>query len=180
MDKKLKCPKCGNDKRVKSGFNNKKQRYLCKECKCHYTVSQRGYPEHIRRKAIQLYLEGNGFRRIERIIKVSHVSVINWVKKAGAKLEEVPKKNEKVDVLELDELCVNKKNIWFWTAVGRATKRIVGFQIGTRKTKHLQKFAHKISYIDANFMRLIIGVPTISSTRPNISLGKHPHILSST
>ena len=109
MDKELKCPKCGSDKRVKSGFNNKKQRYLCKECRCHYTVSQRGYPEHIRRKAIQLYLEGNGFRRIERILKVSHVSVINWVKKAGAKLEKVPKKDEKVDVLELDELCVNLK-----------------------------------------------------------------------
>ena len=109
MDKELKCPKCGSDKHVKSGFNNKKQRYLCKECGCHYTVSHRGYPEHIRLKAIQLYLEGNGFRRIERILKVSHVSVINWVKKASAKLEEVPKKDEKVEILELDELCVNFK-----------------------------------------------------------------------
>ena len=109
MDKELKCPKCGSEKRVKSGFNNKKQRYLCKECRCHYTVSQRGYPEHIKRKAIQLYLEGIGFRRIERILKVSHVSVINWVKNAGAKLENVPKKDEKVEVLELDELCINFK-----------------------------------------------------------------------
>ena len=75
MDKELKCPKCGSEKRVESGFNNKKQRYLCKECRGHYTVSQRGYPKHIKRKAIQLYLEGNGFRRIERILKVSHVSV---------------------------------------------------------------------------------------------------------
>ena len=109
MEKELKCPKCGSDKRVKSGFNNKKQRYLCKKCGCNYTVSQRGYPEHIKRKAIQLYLEGNGFRRTERILKVSHVSVINWVKKSGAKLEKVPKKDEKADVLELDELCVNFK-----------------------------------------------------------------------
>ena len=107
MDKKLKCLKCGSEKRVKSGFNNKKQRYLCKKCGGHYTVSQRGYPEHIKRKAIQMYMEGNGFRRIERILKVSHVSVINWVKKAGAKLEEVPKKDEKVEILELDELCIN-------------------------------------------------------------------------
>ncbi len=106
MDKELKCPKCGSEKRVKSGFNNK-QRYLCKECRCHYTVGQRGYPEHIRRKAIQLYLEGNGFGRIERILKVSYVSVINWVKKAGVKLEEAPKKDEKVEVLEFDELCID-------------------------------------------------------------------------
>ena len=77
------------------------------KCGCHYTVGQRGYPEHIRRKAIQLYLEGNGFRRIKRILKVSHVSGINWVKMAGAKLEKVPKKEEKVEVLDLDELCVD-------------------------------------------------------------------------
>ena len=44
---------------------------------------------------------------IERILKVSHVSVINWVKKAGAKLEKVPKKDESVEILELDELCIN-------------------------------------------------------------------------
>ena len=56
-----------------------------------------------------MYLEGNGFRRIERILKVSLVSVINWVKKAGVKLEKVPKKDEKVEDLELDELCINFK-----------------------------------------------------------------------
>ena len=109
MEKEIKYPKCRSEKRVKSGFYNKKQRYLCKECGCHYTGGRNGYPEHIKRKAIQLYLEGNGFRRIERILKVSHVSVINWVKKAGSKLEKIPKKDEKVEVLELDELCINSK-----------------------------------------------------------------------
>ena len=107
MDKELKCPKYGSEKQVKSRFYNKKQRYLCKECRCHYTVEQRGYPEHIRRKAIQLRLEVNCFRMLERILKVSHVSVINWGKKAGENLETVPKKDEKVEVLELDELCIN-------------------------------------------------------------------------
>ena len=50
MDKELKCPKCGSEKRVKSGFKNKKQRYLCKECGCNYTGGQNGYPEHIKKK----------------------------------------------------------------------------------------------------------------------------------
>ena len=109
MDKEMKCPKCGSEKRVKSGLKNKKQRYLCKECGCNYTGGRNGYPEHIKQKAIQLYLEGNGFRRIERLLKVSHVSVINWVKKAGAKLEKAPKKEEKIEILELDELCINLK-----------------------------------------------------------------------
>ena len=66
-------------------------------------------------------------------------------------MEKVPKKDEKVDILELDELCVNLKNIWLWTAVDRATKRLVGFQIGTRETKYFEKLSHKISHIDAKF-----------------------------
>ncbi len=40
------------------------------------------------------------------------------------------------------------KNIWLWIAVNRATKRLVGFQIGTRETKHFQKLTDKISHID--------------------------------
>ena len=54
-----------------------------------------------------MYLEGNGFRRIERILKVIHVSVINWVKNAVAKLEKVPKKDGNVEILELDELYID-------------------------------------------------------------------------
>jgi len=36
-------------------------------------------------KALQLYIEGVSYREIERILGVSHVSVINWVKKYGVK-----------------------------------------------------------------------------------------------
>ena len=44
-----------------------------------------------------------------------------------------------------------KKNIWLWTAVERDTKRLVGFQIGTRETKYFQKLSNKISHINARF-----------------------------
>ncbi len=85
-------------------------------------------------------------------------------KKTGAKLEEVPKKGEKVDVLELDELCVNKKNIWLWTAVDRATKRLVAFQIGTRETKTPKNSQIKLAILTQNFTFRTIGMHTISST----------------
>ena len=45
---------------------------------------------------------------------MSHVTVINWVKKAGEKIKDIvfeEKKSEKVDVLELDELCIDLKKI---------------------------------------------------------------------
>ena len=42
-------------------------------------------------------MEGLGFRQIERLMHVSHVSVINWVKKAAEELRRVEeeKKSEK-------------------------------------------------------------------------------------
>ena len=59
--------------------------------------SKNGYPDHIKLKAIKYYLEGNEFRRIERLMGVSHVSVINWVKQLASTIQQIPKKNEKVD-----------------------------------------------------------------------------------
>jgi hypothetical protein len=46
---------------------------------------------------------------------MSHVSVINWVKRKALKIEnyaEKVKKPRKVKVLELDEMCVNFKKIF--------------------------------------------------------------------
>ena len=67
---------------------------------------------------------------------ISHVSVINWVKKAAENIRKnTVIKNRKVDVLELDEMCVNLKKTWLWTAVERKTKKLVGFFVGDRSSK---------------------------------------------
>jgi transposase len=39
-------------------------------------------------KALQLYIEGVTLREIERILGVSHVSVMNWVRRYGIKQPE--------------------------------------------------------------------------------------------
>jgi len=56
-----------------------KQQYKCKCCGCNYIGSKNNYSDHIKLKAIKYYLEGNGFRKIERMM-VGHAHVINWVK----------------------------------------------------------------------------------------------------
>jgi len=102
------CPKCGSTKYVKHGKIKNKQRYKCKECRYHFTVFKIG--KKIERelvvRAIQLYLEGMGFRAIERILGVSHVSVMNWVEKLGKSIEQM-RKNYPTEfkVVEMDELC---------------------------------------------------------------------------
>lgn len=55
-----------------------------------------------------------GFRRIERLLGIGHTAVMYWIKKAGEKIKEIAFeeiKAEKVDILELDEMCINFKKI---------------------------------------------------------------------
>ena len=106
----MKCPKCGRKEKVKNGFNRGKQRYKCKNCGCNYTGTKHGYSNEIKQEAIRYYLEGMGFRRIERLLHVSHVSVINWVKKAANEIRKKEEKQERqTDILGLDEMCINLK-----------------------------------------------------------------------
>lgn len=68
----------------KNGIQKGKQRYKYKNCGCRYTrqLRERISPK-IREKAIAYYLEGCGFRRIERLLGMSYNSVINWAKQAA-------------------------------------------------------------------------------------------------
>jgi hypothetical protein len=66
-----------------------------------------GYDERTKEAALKLYLEGNGFRRIGRLLSVNHQSVVNWVNafhtKLRAKKQALPVPG-KVSTLEMDEL----------------------------------------------------------------------------
>lgn len=77
------CPKCQSEKIVKSGFIKEKQRFKCKSCNYFFTVDKLGkqIDTYYIIKAIQLYLEGISYREIERLLGISHVTVMNWVKK---------------------------------------------------------------------------------------------------
>jgi transposase-like protein len=99
------CPRCGSFEYVKDGFAKGRQRYQCKHCGRRYTVTQRSgeIPPETRQLAIDMYLEGLGFRAIGRLLKVSHTAVLNWVKKAG-KTVSLSAENESVEVAELDEM----------------------------------------------------------------------------
>lgn len=77
------CPQCQSDEIIKSGVVNNKQRFKCKACTYHFTVNKIGkrIDQYYVTKALQLYLEGLSYREIERIIGVSHVTILKWVRK---------------------------------------------------------------------------------------------------
>ena len=77
------CPKCGSEEIVKSGIVKDRQRFKCKNCGYYFTVQKLGkqIDNYLVIKALQLYIEGVSYREIERLLGISHVSVMNWVKK---------------------------------------------------------------------------------------------------
>jgi hypothetical protein len=81
------CPNCNSESYIKSGVIKDRQRYKCKDCGYFFTVNKLGkkIDDYYVNKALQLYLEGLTYREIERILGVSHVSIMNWVKKYNIK-----------------------------------------------------------------------------------------------
>jgi transposase-like protein len=105
------CPRCQDSSRqVKAGFTRtRSQRFQCQECRRQYTPAPRplGYDDKTKEAALKLYLEGNGFRRIGRLLSVNHQSVVNWVNAFHTKLRAkklAPPVPGKVSALEMDEL----------------------------------------------------------------------------
>lgn len=97
------CPKCKSENFRKDGIVKARQRYFCRNCQHRFTVAQVGKSNELKRNALILYLEGLGFRSIGRYLNVSHVSVFNWIKAFGEKLEDF-RNSEEIEVVELDEM----------------------------------------------------------------------------
>ena len=99
------CAKCKSSNKVKRGIVKGRQRYTCKDCGYNYTVERKSSskPDTMERQALELYLEGLGFRSIGRFLKVSHVSVYNWIKSFGGEIEKI-RSDQKIEVVEIDEM----------------------------------------------------------------------------
>ena len=108
-----KCRFCGCEKLYKRGIVDGKQRYSCTNCGKNQsdTDDRMKYTDDERSYAIKLYLEGNGFRRIERLMSslfgkvYRHQTIMKWIKKAGGEaLKKQEQQQTKIEVLEMDEL----------------------------------------------------------------------------
>lgn len=111
----MNCPKCKSSIHKKNGKVDGRQRYKCDDCGHNYTVELKStaFPASVKRQALQLYLEGLGFRSIGRFLGVSHVSIQRWIKKFGQDLEDL-KSEKEISIVEMDEMhtyICNKKNI---------------------------------------------------------------------
>ena len=108
----MKCPRCASTHIRKNG----KQNYICVKCGRQFVdfYEPKGYSEEIKRECLEMYVNGSGFRAIERVKKVQtladsltlryHTTVINWVKEVGNTLTDTPQKDEIPEITQIDEL----------------------------------------------------------------------------
>ncbi|WP_413617047.1 helix-turn-helix domain-containing protein [Hymenobacter latericus] len=83
------CTRCGSGSSCKNGRMNGEQRYRCRLCGYNYTCGTgTGYSVEHRQLALRLYLEGMGLRAIGRVLDVSNVTVLRWMRAYGRRAEQ--------------------------------------------------------------------------------------------
>jgi transposase-like protein len=88
----VKCPNCHSNQVIKAGFTGQgKQRYLCKKTDCPSKTFLLDYSYQaclldIKKKIIDMAINGSGIRDTARVLKVSPNSVIQEIKKKRRRL----------------------------------------------------------------------------------------------
>ncbi|WP_420825861.1 IS1 family transposase [Thiocystis violacea] len=152
------CPHCHSEKVTKRGKTDRgKQRYSCNNESCSINTfildySYQGHLPEVKKKIIDMALNGSGIRDTARVLNVSQTTVINEIKKKESslssvneialeklKLSEITVEIQKVEAIEaeLDEMwsyvqCKEKPR-WLWHAIDHQTGTVLAYVFGRRK-----------------------------------------------
>ena len=76
------CKRCGATDHVRNGIVRGLQRYRCETCGYNFTMTpRRGKPPEMKAMALLLYaMGGMSFCAIARLLRISDVTVLNWVR----------------------------------------------------------------------------------------------------
>jgi transposase-like protein len=103
----MQCPECKSKHIRKNGKNRGKQNYICVNCERQFIAdynSHQGYCDEFKRECLKMYVNGMGFRAIERVKGVHHTTIITWVRQIGELLPDAYDPETIPQVGELDEL----------------------------------------------------------------------------
>ena len=82
----MQCPECNSTHIRKNGKRRGKQNHICVDCDRQFIEdyeTNRGYSDEVKRECLKMYVNGMGFRGIERVKGVHHTTIITWVKQVG-------------------------------------------------------------------------------------------------
>jgi hypothetical protein len=99
------CKRCGATDFKKNGIVRGHQRYHCRACGCDFTMTPpRGKPPAMKALASLLYAMGNmSFCSIARLLGVSDVAVLNWIRDEARGAPPPAPGSEQV-IVTLDEM----------------------------------------------------------------------------
>ena len=86
------------------------QRYCCKACGRYCTDKPPKFTAQTRAMAVQMYLNSVGIRSIGRVLKASPATVLNWIRKEHAAIEQQLAQqfrstpSDQPDIIEMDEI----------------------------------------------------------------------------
>lgn len=101
------CPECNSTHIRKNGKRKSKQNHICVDCRRQFIdcyQHPKGYSDEVKRDCLKMYVNGMGFRSIERVKGVHHTTVITWVKLVGENLPDAYDPDTIPEVGELNEL----------------------------------------------------------------------------
>lgn len=103
----MQCPECKSTHIHKNGKKKEKQNYRCVQCGRQFITEYeqcQGYEDEFKRECLKMYVNGMGFRAIERVKGVHHTTIITWVKQVGELVPDTYDPESIPEVGELDEL----------------------------------------------------------------------------
>ena len=154
------CPRCHSTTIKKIGFRKlkggtRRQKYQCKQCSRKFILGENGFSKvssdpKIISEALNLIMSGMSYRSIARHIhsthhiKISHVSVLNWMRKYTQLIKEYVESlyPELSDVWSVDEMVLNVKDTekmgngfydWLWNAVDPKTRFVIATEVSKRR-----------------------------------------------
>lgn len=122
--------------------------FECKDCGRLFRESyeSKGYPSQVKKICREMYLNGMGFRAVERVTEIHHTTIRNWVKESAEGLPE--DEEDHPIVAELDELqiYIGRKTdfLWLWTAINHHAPGILAMEIGDRSGQTFAKLWQRI------------------------------------
>ncbi len=105
----MECPRCRSSELRKTGLKKGAQRYCCKGCGRYFTDKPPRFSAELKARAIDMYLNNVGIRKIARFVGASPAGVLRWIRKehqlVQARLAQAaPAQATQPDIIEMDEI----------------------------------------------------------------------------
>ena len=106
----MQCTRCGSTHYRKNGTSHGVQRYVCQACGCSFSARPRKFSYADTQRALDMYLNNVGIRKVARFMGASPALIVRWIKAFGAQVsQQLQQAAESVeaeipDVIEMDEI----------------------------------------------------------------------------